>query len=331
MFNGKRILITGGTGSFGHQMVQDLLSREPTEIRIFSRDEKKQHDMQLRFQPRPEVTFVLGDVRDKPSVRSATRDIDIIFHAAALKQVPRCEYNVLEAIKTNVLGTHNVIEAALCSGVQKVIAIGSDKAVKPVNVYGMTKGLQERLLINADLHKGDRDTIFTCVRYGNVLGSRGSVIPLFKKQIAYREPLTITHKEMTRFLLTLRQATYLVFTAIEQGEGGTIFVCKVRSARVMDIAQIMLEEADSPYGVVREIGIRPGEKIHEILISEEESWRTTDYGDHFVVAPGLRMALSQRREGLQEDFERWEYNSGSPDRLMRRDELRVLLKEEGFC
>lgn len=233
MVTNKRVLITGGTGSFGHQIVRRLMAEKPAEIRIFSRDEEKQiqmsHDLDVGadYPRKGKLSFVIGDVRNKDSLKRALHDIDIVFHAAALKQVPACEYNVLEAVQTNVLGAQNVIDVAFDCGAERVIAISTDKAVKPVNAMGMTKALQEKMFTSANYYKGSRSTVFTCVRYGNVIGSRGSVIPLFAKQIKKGGPVTVTHPDMTRFVITLEEAIELAFHAGKHAVGGEIFVPKI--------------------------------------------------------------------------------------------------------
>ena len=285
MLRGKRILITGGTGSFGHFVARRILCQEPAEIRIYSRDEKKQFDMRHEFAACPNVTFMVGDVRDVRQVFQACSGIDIVFHAAALKQVPSCELFPMEAIKTNVLGAENLISAAIENGVERVVAVSTDKAVKPVNVMGMTKALQERLIINANRSPHNRGNKFCCVRYGNVMSSRGSVIPLFKRQLRDGKPLTVTHPQMTRFLLTFGDATDLVLYAMEHMNGGELFVKKAPAAYVVNIAEALMDLAGGERREIKFIGQFAGEKMHEILISEEEATRCQDYGDYFVVSP----------------------------------------------
>ncbi len=285
MLRGKRILITGGTGSFGHFMLHRLVPHEPAEIRVLSRDEKKQFDMRHEFAAHANVSFVVGDVRDAAKVRQACAGIDIVFHAAALKQVPNCELFPLEAIKTNVLGAQNLIDAAIANGVERVVAVSTDKAVKPVNVMGMTKALQERLIINANRALDNRGTKFCCVRYGNVMNSRGSVIPLFKRLLRDGKPLTVTHPEMTRFMLTFSDAADLVLYAMENMQGGELFVKKAPAAYMVNVAEALIALTGSPQREIKFIGQFAGEKLHEILISEEEATRCQDHGDYFVVAP----------------------------------------------
>jgi UDP-glucose 4-epimerase len=277
-----RVLVTGGTGSFGSFVVRHLLNLGTKEVRVLSRDEKKQYDMRVFYGKRPDLMFVIGDIRNERSVNEAMEGIDVVFQAAALKQVPNCEYFPMEAIRTNVLGVENVVQAALEHRVQRMIAISTDKAVKPVNVMGMTKALQERLVLRGNLSRANKGTVLACVRYGNVLRSRGSVVPFFRAQLAQGKRLTITDERMTRFLLTLCNAIDLVLYAADHAQGGEIFVRKAPSARVVDIARVLSEEAGKPlaYDV---IGTLPGEKLNEILISEEELERSEDCGDYFKV------------------------------------------------
>lgn len=291
MVKGKRILITGGTGSFGHFMATRMLPHDPAEIRVFSRDEKKQFDMRHEFASHPNVTFMIGDVRDRVQVHQACSGIDIILQAAALKQVPNCELFPMEAVKTNVLGAYNIVEAAIECGVDRVVAVSTDKAVKPVNVMGMTKALQERIVVNANHLHTNRGTRFCCVRYGNVMNSRGSVIPLFKRLLREGKPLTVTHAEMTRFMLTFGDASDLVLYAMESMKGGELFVKKAPSAFIKDVARVLAEMAGRPEHEIRFIGQFAGEKIHEILISEEEMTRCEDDGDYFTVWPWSPQAV----------------------------------------
>lgn len=287
LLDGKNILVTGGTGSFGHQIIDELLKYSANEIVIFSRDEDKQYRMKLDYGHHSHVKFMIGDVRDNQRLHKACRGIDLIFHAAALKQVPSNEDHPLEAVKTNIEGAYNVTQAAIDMGVKKVVAVSTDKAVKPVNVMGMTKAIQERIMLSENSNK--HDTQFVCVRYGNVVGSRGSVVPLFKKKIDEGKPLPITDQRMTRYLLTLPESIDLVFTAAEQGRPGDLFVKKMPASTVVDLARVMGYELggrkDYP---VEFTGIRPGEKIHEVLVSEEELIRTKDIGNYYVIVPYWR-------------------------------------------
>ena len=330
IFQGKRILVTGGTGSFGHFITKELIAYHPAEIRVFSRDEKKQYDMQREFRDQVNVTLVIGDVRDAVNVRRAVRDIDLIFHAAALKQVPSCEYHVFEAVRTNIVGPQNVINAAIDEGVGNCIAISTDKAVKPVNTMGMTKALQERLFITANLWKGDRKTVFSCARYGNVIGSRGSVIPLFKKQIEEGGPVTITDPTMTRFILPLSEAIQLVFQGINQCVGGEIVIPKIPAINILELAELMIEKLGGGKKIkIENVGIRPGEKIHEVLISEEERFRTIDNGDSYLILPNIQIPgvwdNYKDRKRVDKDF--FEYNSAEAEKYTKDQLTEVLVKE----
>jgi UDP-glucose 4-epimerase len=297
---GKRILVTGGTGSLGQRIVRRLLEGSvgrPAKVTVLSRDEAKQHDMRLRFLRRGVATddviyqrardllaFRIGDVRDFPTLLEAVAEADVVIHAAALKQVPTCEYFPTEAIKTNVLGADALVRAVVAAGggVEAVIGISTDKACKPINVMGMTKAVMERILVEANLRQPK--TRFACVRYGNVVASRGSVVPLFIEQIKNGGPVTITLKEMTRFLLTLDGAVDTVLAALDSAKAGEIYVPKVPAANMVDLAETLIDGRDIPIAYT---GIRPGEKIHEIMVSEEECHRTIERGDYYVVCPML--------------------------------------------
>jgi UDP-glucose 4-epimerase len=279
-----RVLVTGGTGSFGNFVVSHLVRLGAKEVRVLSRDEKKQYDMRIFYRNLQDLTFVIGDIRNRASVDEAMEGIDVVFQAAALKQVPNCEYFPMEAIRTNVLGVENVVESALEHRVQRFVAISTDKAVKPVNVMGMTKALQERIVLRGNLSRSNRGTRLTCVRYGNVLRSRGSAVPFFRGQLARGKQLTITDERMTRFLLTLNDAIALVLYAAQSTLGGEIFVRKAPAGRIVDMARVLSEEAGKPLEY-QLIGILPGEKLNEILISEEELERTEDCDDYFKIHP----------------------------------------------
>jgi UDP-glucose 4-epimerase len=284
MFTNKTILVTGGTGSFGNFIVHRLLQLGTREVRVLSRDEKKQYDMRVLHGGRRDLTFVIGDIRNRDSVDEAMHGVDIVFQAAALKQVPTCEYHPMEAVRTNVLGADNVVTAALDHGVDRFITVSTDKAAKPVNVMGMTKALQERLVLHANLSRRNQGTKLACVRYGNVLRSRGSVVPFFRRQLARGEQPTITDEGMTRFLLTLNDAIDLVLYAAEATTGGEVFIRKAPSARIVDLAKALAAMADKPFSY-RVIGMLPGEKLNEILISEEEMIRAEDAGEYWKVHP----------------------------------------------
>jgi FlaA1/EpsC-like NDP-sugar epimerase len=336
LFAGKRILVTGGTGSFGHHIVDRLLKENPAEIRIFSRDEDKQvrmseeYGMGHEYPRNASLNFIIGDVRDLKSVKQAMSGVDLVFHAAALKHVPLCEYHVWQAVQTNIQGAQNIIQAALDEKVKKVIAISTDKAVKPVNAMGMTKAIQEKLFIAANFHKGNKETVFACVRYGNVIGSRGSVIPLFKRQIESGGPLTVTDPDMTRFILTLSDGIDLVFQAAGNAVGGEIFVLKIPAATVADIADVMMSALSAGVTLaVKVVGVRPGEKIHEVLISEAESLRTIDAGPTYIVLPQLDLPMIDfsRHDGAAVSFQ--EYTSDTTQRLSK-EEIKMVLGRAGW-
>jgi len=276
----KSVLITGGTGSFGKQFVAQLLKEQkPRRIIVFSRDELKQHEMAQRFNAEP-MRYFLGDVRDKERLYRAFDGVDIVVHAAALKQVPACEYNPIEAIMTNVMGARNIIDAALDAGVKKVLALSTDKAVNPINLYGATKLCAEKLFVHANAYRKTPETIiFSNVRYGNVIGSRGSVIPLFREQRKTGK-ITITDPDMTRFWITLEQGAKFVVSCIEDMHGGEVFVPKIPSMNIMDLAKAIAPDAEIAY-----TGIRSGEKLHEVLISDDEARHTREAADRFVVLP----------------------------------------------
>jgi len=330
MFEGKSILITGGTGSFGRVFVRFLLRNFP-EIRrivVFSRDEFKQFQMRREFPPEkyPQLRFFLGDVRDRDRLYRAFEGVDYVVHAAALKQVPILEYNPIEAVKTNIIGVQNIIESAIDKGVKKVVALSTDKAVNPVNLYGATKLAMEKLLIAANAYAGARETCFSVVRYGNVMGSRGSVIPFFKKLVAEgcRE-LPVTDRRMTRFWITLEDAVQLVVFALQRSAGGEVFVPHIPSMRVVDLAKAICPECS-----IRIIGIRPGEKLHETLISEDEARHTLRVQvrerTYFVILPELpfetRSAKEWKGQPLPEGFV---YRSDINDWWLSVEDLRRLL------
>ena len=274
------VLVAGGTGSFGCQFVRAMLTGfHPGKLIVFSRDEWKQHEMRARGFDHPTLRYFVGDVRDAGRLRRAMQGVDVVIHAAALKQVPACEYNPLEAVKTNIDGAKNVIDAALDTGVKKVLARSTDKAVNPVNLYGATKLVAEKLFIQANAYSGSGPTRFSCVRYGNVAGSRGSVVPVFIEQ-RKTGTITITDRRMTRFWLTRDQGVRFVIRAVEQMQGGEVFVPKIPSVRITDLA-----EALAPDCAVREIGVRPGEKLHEVLVSEDEARNTLEFEDMYIVQP----------------------------------------------
>lgn len=330
---GKRILVTGGTGSLGQTLVRRMLTGElgrPAKITVYSRDEAKQHYMRLDYMHRKAATddviyqnsqdllsFRIGDVRDYPALTAALRDTDIVFHAAALKQVPSCEYFPVEAVQTNIGGAANLVRAIRENGlnVEKVIGISTDKACKPINVMGMTKALQERVLIEAN--RDSSHTSFVCVRYGNVIASRGSIVPLFVEQVQKGHSVTVTLPEMTRFLLSLDRAVDTVFEALTKGKPGQTFVPKVPAANIVDLAKAIMGDKDLP---ITYTGIRPGEKVHEIMVSEEECYRTIEQGEYYVILP----VLPELRDGA--DFvQALENEYSSRDNNISVADLRELL------
>ena len=285
MFENKIFLITGGTGSFGNAVLNKLLSLKLKEIRIMSRDEKKQDDMRKRFN-NPKLKFYLGDVRDKDSVINAVQGVDFIFHAAALKQVPSCEFFPLEAVKTNIIGTENVLNSAIECSVSKVVCLSTDKAVYPINAMGMSKALMEKI-VYANSMKNSK-TVITVTRYGNVMGSRGSVIPLFLDQIKNSIPITVTNGDMTRFMMSIDEAVELVFFAFKKGKSGEIFVQKSPAASVNKIVQALLKINKISNYNIKQIGTRHGEKIYEVLLSNEEMYKAKDLGKYFCIPPDKR-------------------------------------------
>ena len=279
-WNDKVVLVTGGTGSFGKKFIEIMLKEyHPAKIIIFSRDELKQHEMRINGYDDPSLRYFIGDIRDLERLKRAFKNVDIVVHAAALKQVPACEYNPFEAIKTNILGSQNVIDAALDCGVKKVLAISTDKAVNPVNLYGVTKLGAEKLFIQSNSYAGAHDTRFSCTRYGNVVGSRGSVVPVFLQQRKTGK-LTVTDERMTRFWISLEQGVRFVIRCIEQMHGGEVFVPKIPSMSVKDLGAAIAPECEIVYS-----GIRPGEKLHEVLVSEDEARSSVELEDMFVVQP----------------------------------------------
>ena len=281
MFKGKKVLITGGTGSLGTALTKKLLETDVDTIRVFSRDELKQTEMREKFTDR-RLRFLIGDVRDESRLSRALEDIDIVVHAAALKHVPVAEYNPFEAVKTNVYGAQNLIECCFNKNVKTVLAIGTDKAVAPFNTYGATKLLMERLFVSANYYKGNHDIKFLCVRYGNVLGSRGSIIPTLVNQIKNRKKITITDPSMTRFNITMEQALQLIFRALENSRGGEVFVPKLQAYKVADIKDAVLQLLKSN-AETEVISVRPGEKYHETLISKDETRNTYENDSDYII------------------------------------------------
>ena len=316
MFKDKVLLITGGTGSFGNAVLKRFLNMDVGEIRIFSRDEKKQDDMRKTFN-HPKLKFYIGDVRDMQSVMNVCRGVDFIFHAAALKQVPSCEFYPLEAVKTNVLGTENVLEAAIQCGVSRVICLSTDKAVYPINAMGVSKAMMEKIMVAKSRNLDSSKIIICGTRYGNVMASRGSVIPLFVSQVRAKKPITITDPSMTRFMMTLESAVDLVIFAFEHGQNGDIFVQKAPASTVEDIAKSVVELLDSPGHEIKVIGTRGGEKISESLMSREEVMCAIDLGDYFRVPSDIREHnYNKYYENGDINIDKFEdYNSHNTNRL----------------
>jgi FlaA1/EpsC-like NDP-sugar epimerase len=335
-FRGKRVLVTGGAGSIGSGIVKALL-RLANVMRILDTDEAAMFELTQELRGFPNVRFLIGDVRDKERMKRAMENIDLVFHAAALKHVPSCEYNPFEAVKTNVLGTQNLIEAAIDAEVEKFITISTDKAVNPVNVMGATKLLAERLTISANYYKGPRKTVFSCVRFGNVLGSSGSVVQIFAKQIRAGGPLTITDPEMTRFVMSASRAIKLVLKAAQIAEGGEIFIFKMPAMRIGDLAEAMVEEYGRKENIkIKIAGIRPGEKFHEELMTEEESVWAEETSDMYIVRPPMALPdvfLRSPGKILQEPLTE-EYFSARRIRLvsnkvhkLSKDQIKEILNE----
>ncbi len=315
MLDDKTILLTGGTGSFGHKFTEILLKEyNPSSLRIYSRGEYNQYKMGQKFKD-DRIRFLIGDVRDRDRLNRAMNGADIVIHAAALKQVPACEYNPIEAVRTNIDGAVNIIDAAIDNSVEKVMAISTDKAVHPVNLYGATKMVAEKLFVQGNAYSGKNRTKFSCARYGNVIGSRGSVIPLFKKQ-KDTGVLTITDERMTRFWLTLDQGVHFVLNSLDIMHGGEIFVPKIPSMRIKDLADAIAPEAKKEF-----TGIRPGEKLHEILITEDESRHAKEFSDYFIIEPEFAF---WKQENLPEGKnlpEGFRYSSDSNSMWLTTEEI----------
>lgn len=316
VFSDRTLLITGGTGSFGNAVLQRFLSSEIKEIRVFSRDEKKQDDLRKKFQS-DKLKFYIGDVRDSASVRGATRGVDFIFHAAALKQVPSCEFHPMEAVKTNVIGTENVLEAAIRNGVSRVVCLSTDKAVYPINAMGISKALMEKVMVAKSRELTGTDTVICGTRYGNVMASRGSVIPLFARQIASERPLTITDPGMTRFMMSLTNAVELVLYAFEHARNGEIFVQKAPAATIGDLAEAMRRCFGVPDHPIEIIGTRHGEKLFETLLSREEMANTVESENYFCIPPDLRDLNYEKyvEKGEAHITDSVDYNSHNTRRL----------------
>ncbi len=327
MFNGMTILITGGSGSFGTKFLKMIFDKyTPKKVIIYSRDEFKQSVMQSDYQNKVDmsrVRFFIGDVRDRERLYRAFEGVDYVIHAAAMKQVPTCEYNPMEAIKTNIHGAQNVIDAALDKGVKKVVALSTDKAVNPINLYGGTKLVSDKLFIAANAYSGAKGTVFSVVRYGNVAGSRGSVIPIWQNIIDKGgKELGVTDLRMTRFWITLRQGVELVFKAMEESKGGETYISKIPSFHIGDLAKAMLPDC-----AINEIGIREGEKLHEVMVTKDDSRTTYEYDKHYIVYPNYSWASDKNvMPGGKPVEDGFEYNSGNNTQWLDVEELKEALK-----
>ncbi|WP_313892577.1 UDP-N-acetylglucosamine 4,6-dehydratase (inverting) [Psychrobacillus sp.] len=315
----KTVLVTGGTGSFGKMFTREALSLGAKKVIVFSRDELKQYEMRQEFED-SRIRFFIGDVRDKDRLYRAFEGVDIVIHAAAMKHVEACEYNPFEAVKTNIHGAQNIIEAAIDKGVEKVIALSTDKAAAPVNLYGATKLASDKLFIAANAYVGEKHTKFSVVRYGNVVGSRGSVVPFFKK-IKETGILPITDERMTRFWITLDQGVQFVIDNLERMHGGELFVPKIPSMNIIDLAKAIGPECE-----INIVGIRPGEKLHETMITEDDARHTVEFDDYYVIAPEFTW-WSKEIQGGKSLPEGFEYNSSINDKWLTVEELQEIIKE----
>jgi UDP-N-acetylglucosamine 4,6-dehydratase/5-epimerase len=317
MFDGTSVLVTGGTGSFGKRFIQEILSTsDPKRVIILSRDELKQHEMQMMYPGESRLRFFLGDVRDIDRLRRAFDGVEYVVHAAALKQVPAAEYNPFEAVKTNILGAQNIIEASIDCGVRRVVALSTDKASSPVNLYGATKLVSDKLFIAGNAYSGSRDTRFSVVRYGNVVGSRGSVVPLFKQLGAEKADIPITDERMTRFWLTLDRGVQVVIDTLNNMQGGELIVPKIPSMRVIDLASAL-----APNSKVKLIGIRPGEKLHEEMISTDDARRTIEFDDKYVLRSDAFGSVLPGGRSVEDGFS---YASDRNDHWLDVAELREM-------
>ena len=333
-FYNKDILITGGCGSIGSEIVKQLLNYDVKRIRIFDYDESAQFHLERELEDlkgHEKIRNLIGDIRDKERLKRAIKGVDIVFHAAALKHVPLCEYNPFEAVATNVYGTQNVIDVARDEEVEKFIAISTDKAVNPINTMGATKLLSEKLVINAGFI-GEHKTKFSCVRFGNVLNSDGSVIPIFKRQIKKGGPVTLTSKEMIRFFMSMPEAVNLVLKIVEIMKGKEIFILKMKCLRIIDLAEVMIEELSPKYGFkpenvkIKIIGVRPGEKLHELLMTKEEAQHAEDHGDMFILRPGITTPNIIIPEGISKKLSKEKYDSKL--NVLTKDEIKQMLRKE---
>lgn len=341
-FEDKNILITGGAGSIGSNIVRALLSYNPRAVRVFDNNETALFDLQNELKKFKNVRFLIGDVRSSPRLKRAVENIDIVFHAAALKHVPLCEYNPFEAVETNVIGTQNVIDAAMDEEIEKLISISTDKAINPINTMGATKLLCEKLITTANYYKGRRKTVFSSVRFGNVLASSGSVIPIFKRQIEKGGPVTLTDPAMTRFFMSMNQSVKLIFKATEMAQGGEIFIFKMPTVRIVDLADVMIEELAPKAGFrkdeikIKNIGVREGEKLHEELIAKDESSKIFETDDMYIIVPNILPSYKGPYESNSErrqtsiSLKRGLRNYTSNKNTLTKEQIRRLMKKEGI-
>jgi FlaA1/EpsC-like NDP-sugar epimerase len=327
MFNNKTILITGGSGSWGNELTRQLLKLNPKDIRIYSRGEVKQWIMKRRFNNNPKLKFIIGDVRDKERLKIAFRNVDIVFHLAALKHVPVCEENPNEAVLTNIQGTQNAVDAAIENNVKLFVDVSTDKAVDPLNLYGVTKACGEKLSIAANNAFGK--TRFVCVRGGNVIGTNGSVVPLFREQILKNNKITITDERMTRFFITLEEAITLLFKAAQKCVGGEVFVIKMPSAKITDLAEVMINKLGNKNTKKEIVGIRPGEKIHEVLVSRYETKRVIEDENYFIIVPMIKVSGVEEHYKRKKRIKLDEFNSQNT-RQLSKEEIKELLQKEGW-
>lgn len=333
ILSGKIVLITGGTGSWGHELTRQLLEKysDLEEIRIYSRGEHKQVQMCQEFDSDPRLRFIIGDVRDKNILHFATLGVNAVFHLAALKHVPVCEDNPWEAVLTNIIGTQNVIEAAIHNGVELVVDVSTDKAVEPFNLYGVTKACGEKLMVNANTNyvaDKKQKTKFICIRGGNIIGTNGSVIPLFKKQLIEHNAITVTDLHMTRFLINTKEAIGLIFTAMEHSSGGELFVMRMPGATIETLSKVMIKLFGNSKSKIRVIGARPGEKQHEVLVSRNEARFTRVFSDtYYLILPQFKDSYLQRKYAHLKAFSTSEFSSANTNMLTQNELISILKKE----
>ncbi len=334
-FTGKNIFITGGAGSFGKAIVEQLLEEDPNVIRVLDHDEEGLFSVEQKFSRDERIRTLVGDIRDKDRLKRAVDGIDIIIHAAALKHVNSCEYNPFEAVKTNIIGTQNIIDVAMDEEVEKVMLTSTDKAANPTNVMGTSKLMAEKLIVAANYYKGDRKTVFSCVRFGNVIGSSGSVIPLFKEQMRRGGPVTVTNPDMTRFIISMNEAVKLVTKSVEISHGGEVFILKMPAVRVGTLAEAMIEELSRGYDrkpsdiKIKNIGIKAGEKMHEDLMTEEELTRSLETDEFFIILPQIKEVSEIKRPNYSQATSTKKLSFSSKDaNMLSKQEIKQILQKE---